>query len=397
MISLDQALDRLLAYPATPLPVERVATLDALGRVLAEPLVSNLAVPPLANSAMDGYAVRCADLTSIPATLPVSQRIQAGQLAQPLAPASAARIFTGAPIPSGCDAIVPQENARQQGDQVTVMAAPQPGQWIRPAGLDIAPGARVLAAGARLRPPHLGVAASIGGTQLPVYRRLRTAVLFTGDELTMPGEALAPGRIYNSNRFLLCSLLRNLGCEVVDIGIVPDQAEATRRALIRAAGQADLVISSGGASVGEADFVRTAVQQEGAIDLWQIAIKPGKPFAFGRVREVPFVGLPGNPVSALVTFAVLARPLILKLQGTAETVARAIPVRADFEVERPDARREFLRVRLTAQGTLEAFPVQNSAVLTSATWADGLADIAAGRRVSKGDEVGYLSFAELFG
>jgi molybdopterin molybdotransferase len=341
--------------------------------------------------------VRTADLVSIPAALPVSQRIQAGQVAAPLAPATAARIFTGAPIPDGCDAIVPQEDTQQQGDRVSVLARPRPGQFIRPVGLDIAPGSRVLAAGTRLRAPHLGVAASVGLARLPVVRRLRVAVLFTGDELAMPGDPLPPGRIYNSNRFLLCALLRGLGCEVVDLGIVPDQLEPTRRAVLNAAGQSDLVVSSGGVSVGEADYVRAAVQAEGSIDLWQIAIKPGKPFAFGRVREVPFIGLPGNPVSALVTFAMLARPLILKLQGAAEPVARAIPMRADFEVERPGPRREFLRVRVTAQGALEAFPVQNSAVLTSAAWADGLADVAAGRRIARGDEVGYLPFSELFG
>jgi molybdopterin molybdotransferase len=397
MIALDLAVERLLAQPMAPLPTETVATFDALGRVLAEPVVSSVAVPPLANSEMDGYAVRTADLVSIPAALPVSQRIQAGQVAAPLAPATAARIFTGAPIPDGCDAIVPQEDTQQQGDRVSVLARPRPGQFIRPVGLDIAPGSRVLAAGTRLRAPHLGVAASVGLARLPVVRRLRVAVLFTGDELAMPGDPLPPGRIYNSNRFLLCALLRGLGCEVVDLGIVPDQLEPTRRAVLSAAGQSDLVVSSGGASVGEADYVRAAVQAEGSIDLWQIAIKPGKPFAFGRVREVPFIGLPGNPVSALVTFAMLARPLILKLQGAAEPVARAIPMRADFEVERPGPRREFLRVRVTAQGALEAFPVQNSAVLTSAAWADGLADVAAGRRIARGDEVGYLPFSELFG
>jgi molybdopterin molybdotransferase len=397
MIALDLAVERLLAQPMAPLQTEMVATLDALGRVLAEPVVSAVAVPPLANSGMDGYAVRRVDLVSIPATLPISQRIQAGQVAAPLAPATAARIFTGAPIPDGCDAVVPQEDTQPQGDRVVVLAMPRPGQFIRPAGLDIAPGSRVLTAGTRLRAPHLGVAASVGLARLPVVRRLRAGVLFTGDELAMPGDPVPPGKIYNSNRFLLCALLRSLGCEVVDLGIVPDQLEPTRRAVVSAASQSDLVISSGGVSVGEADYVRAAVQAEGTIDLWQIAIKPGKPFAFGRVREVPFIGLPGNPVSGLVTFALLARPLILKLQGVAEPVARAIPMRADFEVERPDSRREFLRVRVTGQGTLEAFPVQNSAVLTSAAWADGLADIAAGRCVARGDEVDYLPFSELFG
>jgi len=397
MIALDQAIETLLRQASPVSRVETVATLDALGRVLAEPVVSDIAVPPLDNSEMDGYAVRSADLTHVPASLPVSQRIQAGQIGQPLAAGSAARIFTGAPIPPGCDAIVPQEATQLQADRVVVLAMPTPGQWIRPAGMDIAAGAKVLARGTRLRPPHVGLAASVGLANLTVYRRLKVGVLFTGDELAMPGDPLPEGRIYNSNRFLLSALLRGLGCEVIDLGIVPDRLEPTRQALVRAAEQADLVISCGGVSVGEADYVRAAVQAEGAIDLWQIAMKPGKPLAFGQVRGVPFIGLPGNPVSGLVTFAMLARPFILKRQGALELLPRAIPMRADFEVRQAGARRELLRVRVTDQGSLQAFAVQNSAVLTSAAWADGLADIEVGRRVARGDEVPYLPFSELFG
>jgi molybdopterin molybdotransferase len=397
MIALDQAIETLLRQASPVTRVETVATLDALGRVLAEPVVSGIAVPPLDNSEMDGYAVRSADLTHVPTSLPVSQRIQAGQVGQPLVPGSAARIFTGAPIPPGCDAIVPQEATELQADRVVVLAMPTPGQWIRPAGMDIAAGAKVLARGTRLRPPHIGLAASVGLANLAVYRRLKVGVLFTGDELAMPGEPLPAGRIYNSNRFLLSALLRGLGCEVIDLGIVPDRLEPTRQALVRAAEHADLVISCGGVSVGEADCVRAAVQAEGAIDLWQIAMKPGKPLAFGQVRGVPFIGLPGNPVSGLVTFAMLARPFILKLQGAIELLPRAIPMRADFEVWQAGARRELLRVRVTDQGLLQAFAVQNSAVLTSAAWADGLADIEVGRLVARGDEVPYLPFSELFG
>jgi molybdopterin molybdotransferase len=396
MIALDQALEQLLAKAAAVAQTETIATLDALGRVLAQPVVSGLAVPPLDNSAMDGYAVRRADLPSIPATLPVAQRIQAGQVGQPLAPGTAAWIFTGAPIPPGSDAVVIQEATQLQGDRVTVLEMPAPGQWIRRAGLDIAPGAPVLSVGTRLRAPELGLAASVGLARLQVFRRLRVGVLFTGDELVMPGEPLPVGRIYNSNRFMLRALLQAIGCEVTDLGIVPDHAELTRQAIVRASDQVDLVVSSGGVSVGEADFVRTAVQAEGAIDLWQIAIKPGKPFAWGHVRGVPFIGLPGNPVSSLVTFAVLARPFILKLQGATDRRPRPIPMRADFEVTRPGTRREFLRVRINDRGALEAFANQDSAVLTSAAWADGLADIALGARVERGSEVPYLPFSELF-
>jgi molybdopterin molybdotransferase len=396
MISLDQALQQLLAQAVPLAQTESVATFDALGRVLAEPVISTVVVPPLDNAEMDGYAVRCADLNEVPVSLPVSQRIQAGQVGQPLAAGTAARIFTGAAIPAGADAVVPQESTQSQGERVLVLAQPTHGQWIRPAGMDIASGAAVLERGARLRPPHLGLAASVGLARLPVYRRLRVGVLFTGDELVMPGEPLTPGRIYNSNRFLLSAMLRSLGCEVIDLGIVPDRLEPTRSTLVQAAGAADLVISCGGVSVGEADHVRAAVQAEGAIDLWQIAIKPGKPLAFGHVGKTPFMGLPGNPVSVLVTFAILGRPFVLKRQGASALQPQSIPMRADFEVERPGPRREFLRVRINERGGLDAFPIQNSAVLTSAAWGDGLADIAVGSRVARGSSVPYLPFSELF-
>ena len=331
MLSVEEALQRMLAAAVPVAQTESVPTLEAHGRVLAQPVVSPLAVPPMDNSQMDGYALRCADVPAVPVTLPVSQRIAAGHVGAPLEPGTAARIFTGAPLPLGADAIVMQEATRADGDRVTVLEAPKPGAWIRRAGLDVQAGSTVLAAGTRLRAQELGLAASVGAATLAVHRRVRVAVFFTGDELVMPGEPLPPGRIYNSNRFTLRGLLQGLGCEVLDLGIVPDDRSATRAAFVRAAQQADLIVTSGGVSVGEEDHVKPAVESEGELALWQIAMKPGKPLAFGAVRGVPFIGLPGNPVSSFVTFVLFARPFILRRQGVAQVEPRALPLRADLD------------------------------------------------------------------
>ncbi len=395
MLSVEQALERVLVNAVPLVGSESVATLDAFGRVLSAPIVSPIAVPPLDNSQMDGYALRCADVTAVPITLPVSQRIAAGQVGAPLAAGTIARIFTGAPIPAGADAIVMQESTETIGERVRINERPQPGQWIRRAGIDIEAGTTVLAAGRRLKAQDLGLAASIGCARVHVKPRLRVAVFFTGDELVMPGEPLPPGRIYNSNRFMLRGLLQALGCEIHDLGIVPDNLNATRDAFARAAATADLIITSGGVSVGEEDHVKPAVEAEGALDLWQIAMKPGRPLAFGRVRDVPFIGLPGNPVSSFVTFLLFARPFILARQGVASLAAPSVSLRADFDWPRADKRREFLRARLNGQGGLDVFANQNSAVLTSCVWADGVIDNPAGRAIARGDGVRFLPFAEL--
>jgi len=397
MLSVEEALARLLAQARAITGIEAVPTLEAAGRVLAQPVVSAIDVPPMDNSQMDGYAVRCADLAATPCTLRVAQRIAAGHVGGPLAPGTAARIFTGAPVPPGADAIVIQESTTLDGDRVTIRERPTPGDWIRRAGFDVARGSTVLASGQRLRPQDCGLAASIGVAQLAVVRRPRVAVFFTGDELVMPGQPLPPGRIYNSNRFVLRGLIERLGCEPIDLGIVPDDFERTRATFVEAAGRADLIVTSGGVSVGEEDHVRPAVQAEGSLDVWQIAMKPGKPLAFGEVRGVPFIGLPGNPVSSFVTFLLFARPFILRRQGVQDLAPRALPLRADFDWPKPDKRREFLRVRLNGDGGLDLFPNQNSAVLTSTTWADGFVDVPAGQTIARGAVVRYLPFAELLG
>jgi molybdopterin molybdotransferase len=393
LLSVDEALAQLLSAAKPLSGIEQVATLEATGRVLAKPQRSTMDVPPLDNSAMDGYAVRVSDVKN---ALKVTQRIMAGAVGGPLQPGTAARIFTGAPIPPGADAVVMQEDCEVQGDQVMVKKAPKPGEWIRRVASDIAKGGEILAAGKRLQPQDTGLAASVGIKMLPVYRKLKLGLFFTGDELVMPGEPLAPGRIYNSNRFTLRGLAETFGCEVRDYGIVPDSLEATRSMLKRAAGECDLIVTSGGVSVGDADFVKPAVEAEGKLLMWKIAMKPGRPLAFGEVGKAFFIGLPGNPVSSFVTFLIFVRPFILRTQGIAVVEPKNIQARADFAWPQPDARREFLRVKWNAQGGLDLYPTQDSAVLTSTSWADGLVDNPAGQAIRKGETVRYLPYAELY-
>jgi molybdopterin molybdotransferase len=397
MLSVEEALQRLLAGVVPVAETESIATLAAHRRVLAADVVSSIDVPPLDNSQMDGYAVRCGDVRAPGTRLPVAQRIAAGQVGAALAPGTAARIFTGAPIPDGADAIVMQEAVRVEDATAVFDEVPQPGQWIRRAGIDVARGAVILRAGSRLSAAAQGHAASVGVAQLDVCRKLRVAVFSTGNELVMPGEPLPAGRIYNSNRFMLRGLLEALDCEVDDLGIVPDTLAATRAAFVAAAARADLIVTSGGVSVGEEDHVKPAVESEGTLHLWQIAMKPGKPLAFGEVRTVPFIGLPGNPVSSFVTFLLFVRPVILRLQGVTAVEAPYWTIRADFDLPRADKRREFLRARRNAQGGLELFPNQNSAVLTSCVWADGVIDNPPGQPIARGDAVRFLPFAELMG
>ena len=396
MLSRREALDSLLDAARAVEGVEIVPTLAANGRVLAEDVLSTLDVPSADNTQMDGYAVRAADCASGSATLRVTQRIPAGSVGQPLTPGTAARIFTGALIPSGADAVVMQEQCEAVGDSVTVRHAPREGEWIRRTGEDIVAGSVILAAGTRLRGQELGLAASVGLAKLPVRRRLRVAVFFTGDELAMPGEPLAPGAIYNSNRFTLRGLLENFGCEVRDFGIVPDSLEATRATLREAAHGHDLIITSGGVSVGEEDHIKPAVEAEGRLNMWQIAIKPGKPLAFGQVGEAFFLGLPGNPVSSFVTFLLFVRPFLLRLQGVSGAVEPGgYMLRADFDWTRADRRNEFLRVRINSAGGLDLFPNQGSGVLTSTVWGDGLVDNPPGNQIAAGDLVRFIPFAEL--
>ena len=395
LLSVDEALAQLLSGARVVDEIEQVPTLEATRRVLARAQRSIMDVPPMDNSAMDGYAVRVQDLKP-GAKLKVAQKIMAGSVGKPLEPGTVARIFTGAPIPEGADAIVMQEFTIAEGDGVSFKKVPAKGEWIRRVGSDVKKGGEILPAGKRLLPQDTGLAASVGIASLPVYRRLRVGLFFTGDELAMPGEPLAPGRIYNSNRFTLRGLVEVFGCELRDYGIVPDTLEATRGALRRAAAECDLIVTSGGVSVGEADYVKPAVEAEGSLLMWRIAMKPGRPLAFGKVKDAFFIGLPGNPVSSFVTFLIFVRPFILKAQGMGEVQPKAIQARADFDWPEPDARREFLRVKWNEQGGLELYPTQDSAVLTSTAWADGLVDNPAGRAIRKGEPVRFLPYSELY-
>jgi molybdopterin molybdotransferase len=413
LLSLDDAMARLLAVACDRLipETEKLDTFDALGRVLARPVVSGLDVPPADNSSMDGYALRAADVPAAGTVVPVSQRLPAGVVGMALQPGTALRIFTGAQVPAGVDAIVVQEHcqavpaadATQGLGQVRINTLPQAGQWIRRQGEDVQHGAEVLAVGMRLTPQALGLAASVGASRLTLRRRPRVALFSTGDELVMPGESLRPGAIYNSNRFMLRGLLQAAGCEVIDLGIVPDRLDATRNALRRAAQGNDLILTSGGVSVGEEDHIKPAVRAEGWLEAWALAIKPGKPLAFGAVRrensesEALFIGLPGNPVSSFVTFLLAVAPVLRAIQGCPQAMPQAVSVRADFDWPQPDQRREFLRARLNAQGGVELFANQSSGVLTSAVWADGLVDNPPGQVVRRGDAVRLLLLSSLIG
>jgi molybdopterin molybdotransferase len=407
LLPLDEALARLAAGSRGHriAEVERVSTFDALGRVLAVAVRSTLDVPPADNTSMDGYALRAADVPAPGTLLPVSQRIPAGTPGTALAPGTAARIFTGGLIPPGADAVVMQEQCEAlAGDgfgAVRVNVVPASGQWIRRRGEDVQHDAVVLDAGMRLTPQALGLAASVGVGELQVLRRPRVAIFSTGDELRMPGEPLPPGAIYNSNRYTLRGLLEAAGCVVSDLGIVPDNLDATRAALRDAAAANDLILTCGGVSVGEEDHLKPAAQAEGELEHWQLAIKPGKPLAFGRVRRgdgslALLVGLPGNPVSAFVTHLLCANTVLRALQGRPDTgLPRALPGVAGFDWPRPDKRREFLRVRLAADGSLELFPNQSSGVLTSVVWADGLVDNPPGQAIRRGEVLRWIPLPAL--
>jgi molybdopterin molybdotransferase len=403
LLAYDDALAQLTGSVGPLAAVTEIPLLQATGRVLAKSIEAAIDVPGCAMSAMDGYAINTADLAADVADgaitqLPLSQRIAAGDGASTLTPGSAARIFTGAPVPAGADAVIMQEQVEVVEQGISFEQRPASGHNIRPRGNDIQRGTTILRQGMRLRPQDIGLAASVGLSSLPVFKPVRVGIFFTGDELVEPGEALASGKIYDSNRYTLHGLLEALGCEIVDLGLVGDTLEATRAAMLEASTQADLVVTSGGVSVGEEDHVRIAIEQLGELRLWRLAIKPGKPLAYGQINETAFIGLPGNPVSVFATFCLFVSPVIQIMQGRDWHKPIALPVRADFDWPEPDSRREFLRARLVTgvagDTRVQIFPNQDSGVLTSTVWADGFVEIAENETVQRGDSVDYLPLAQ---
>lgn len=404
MHSVEQALIHLLDQVRPQRITQQRALVDALGCVLAESIISPVNVPPHDNAMMDGYALYVDQASNISEQAwPVSQRIPAGTHPSPLETDTVARIFTGAPIPPGANAVVMQEAAElldahgEQPPHVRFTQPIMPGQYIRQTGEDIAEGDVILQQGQRLTPQALALAASIGRDQLSVYQPLKVATFTTGDELLAPGSAPQAGKIYNANHSMIAALIQQLGLELIDLGHVEDSLGATQVALQTAAEQADVILSTGGVSVGEEDHIKTAVQSLGELNLWRVQMKPGKPLAYGQVSDTPFIGLPGNPVSAFATFCLFARPYLLCMQGQQQVELQRIWVQANFSWPKPDSRREYVRAQLDTNGQgswVKLYPQQGSGVLSSTVWADGLVIIPENQAVDIGDWVEYIALSQ---
>ncbi len=400
MKTFDEALSYLVSQAKKTRQTETVAIAEAMDRVLAEPVVSSVMVPPHDNSEMDGYAIDRMDLTHED-TFRVSQRIPAGATPEPLEVGTVARIFTGAPIPKGANAVIMQEETEMVGDKVRITAkSTRPGQSIRKTGEDIEAGTAILEKGHRLRSQDLGLIASIGIDEVTVYRPLKIATFTTGDELLEPGEAPQPGKIFNANRYVLAGALPKLGFELIDFGHVKDTLEETIDVMKQAAELADVVMTTGGVSVGEEDHIKPAIESLGSLEMWKVKMKPGKPLAFGQIQGTPFIGLPGNPVSAFATFNLFARPYLMRMQGVKNICITPIWLEADFEWPKANFRREFARARITVpegeqKTVVQVYPKQGSGVLTSTVWAEGFVVIPEDQTVAKGDRVKFYPFAEM--
>ncbi|WP_017735674.1 gephyrin-like molybdotransferase Glp [Pseudomonas sp. CBZ-4] len=398
LLPVEDAIEQLLAQAPPPPSTEVIALAQALGRVVAEDVFSPLDLPAWDNSAMDGYALRAFDVPEQGGHLEVAGRIAAGHSSdEPLQAGQAVRIFTGAPLPPGADSVVAQERCRVYGQRIWCPPV-HLGDHVRKRGEELQRGQQVLSAGKRLRAQEIGLLAAAGIPRVKVYRPLRVCLLSSGDELREPGESLAPGQIYNSNRYLIAALLRGWGVEVHDYGVMADALTASRDALALASSECDLLLTTGGVSVGEEDHLKQAIRELGKVEFWRLAIQPGKPLAFGQVAGKPWLGLPGNPTAALVTALVVVRPFLLRAQGAERVLSVPASVPAAFEWLKPNPRRQYLRARLSpgSDGQLRAIlhPQQSSAMLVAACWADGLVIVERGQQVLKGAAVPFLSFAD---
>ncbi|WP_319380462.1 gephyrin-like molybdotransferase Glp [Thiomicrorhabdus sp.] len=399
MKTFEEALYALLSDVQVTTKTETIQVSEGLQRILAEDIVSSVNVPPHDNSQMDGYALHSFDLEHAH-VFPVSQRIAAGEVGEELENGTVARIFTGAPIPPGANQVVMQEDTEEVDGQIQIKVAARPGENIRRKGEDIKAGEVILKAGTRLRPQELGLISSIGIGEIQVYQPLKIATFSTGDELLEPGDQPQEGKIYNANRYTLSGLIPQLGFERIDMGRVEDTLEATIDAMKKAAAVADVVMTTGGVSVGEEDHIKPALDTLGELHMWKVKMKPGKPIAYGKIAgeygSIPFIGLPGNPVSAFATFKLFARPYLMKMQGATELSSRPIWLKADFDWPRANFRRDFVRARIVnkrQESVVEIFPHQGSGVLMSASWAEGFAVIPEDTTIAKGDKVAFYPFS----
>ena len=400
-LSVDEALARLLTGATAPRDMELIETERALGRVLAESQLSAIDVPAIECSAVEGFAVAAATLNATGAThLEVTQQIGVGDIPAPLRDGTAALVVSGAPIPAGADTVVAREDVRTDANGFVVVPTAVPTQNVRRVGADISAGTQVLVKGTRLRPQELGVAATVGLARLPVFRRLRVGILSAGADITAPGEFLRSGRVYNSNRYTIAGLLQSLGCSILHYGSAREDRNLTRRLLVRAAEETDLVITSGGVPADPGGFVERIVGEIGSASLWRVAVEPGKVLLHGRIGGTPLLGLPGNPLAAFVTSCILVRPYVLRSQGITDIAPHSIRLAADFEWLHPVPQREYLRARLcTEEGApncVRLHVTPDTTAFVSTLWADGLVDIPAGGTVARGQTVTFVPFGELF-
>ena len=402
LMSADDALSFLIDSASVTAMTEAVSLDGSLGRILASDIHSTINVPGFDNSAMDGYTIALNDSQVAQENLSfdVVDRIAAGSTGNDLKIGNAARIFTGAPIPNGANTVVMQEECTLSEDksQITVKRAINLNENIRPTGNDILKDNVILSSGRQIKPQDISLAASVGVGELVVFKKIKVGVFFTGDELVEPGNPLTPGKIYNSNRYALVALLKQVGCDVINLGNIEDKLDATCEALEALESQCDLIMTTGGVSVGEEDHVKPAVEKLGELNLWKIRMKPGKPLAYGKVKQTPFIGLPGNPVSSFVTFCIFSLPFIKKMQGKSNYESKILKVKTNFDCKRAKPRREYARVRIdhsTETPLANLFPKQGSDVMSSVVWADGIIEIPENTTFETGTILNYYSMSEL--